>query len=194
MTPKNCCVCFSWDVEETPSKVRPPTPPIIATFRAGGKMVSTLQSDLPERISESMLSILVISIVALLLAVSALFFLNKPSQGPNRFGPGASPVDFPSAVRRFFSNCFDFKGRASQTEFWYAMLFYVATGLLLGFLQVPDMLITIFLLGTLIPFLSVAARRLHDTNRSGWLQLVLWVMPPIGTIVAVFWLKEPPRE
>jgi len=47
----------------------------------------------------------------------------------------------------------------------------------------------VFSLGTLLPSLSVGARRLHDTNRSGWLQL-LWIVPVIGWIVAIVFLVQ----
>ena len=40
---------------------------------------------------------------------------------------------------------------------------------------------TIWSLGTLIPGLSIAVRRLHDTHRSGW-WLLLFIFPVIGWI------------
>jgi len=42
-------------------------------------------------------------------------------------------------------------------------------------------------LGTFIPTLAVATRRLHDTDRSGWWQLIVFV-PLIGFIVLIIWL------
>ena len=45
---------------------------------------------------------------------------------------------------------------------------------------------SLFTLATIIPNLSVAARRLHDTDRSGWWQL-LHIVPLIGTIVLIVW-------
>ncbi|MEO9338601.1 DUF805 domain-containing protein [Mesorhizobium sp. SB112] len=134
-----------------------------------------------------------VGILGSLLVVSAVFFLNKPPEGRNRFGVKAPSVKFVSAVQRFFSNYFNFTDRASRSEFWYAMLFYVVVCFLLGLVNVPDILVSLFLLGTLIPFFSVTARRLHDTNRSGWFQLVSW-FAPVGTIIAVLWFSEPPRD
>jgi uncharacterized membrane protein YhaH (DUF805 family) len=44
----------------------------------------------------------------------------------------------------------------------------------------------------LLPDLAVGARRLHDTGKSGWWQLLLIV--PLGVIVLiVFWVQEPKR-
>ena len=73
------------------------------------------------------------------------------------------------------------------------MLFYVLLLFVLGLLNLPDIAVSIVLLITMVPFFSVTARRLHDTNRSGWFQLVSWFMP-VGTIVALFWFNEPPRD
>lgn len=132
-------------------------------------------------------------ILVSLLFVFVISYKSKPPQGPNRFGEVASPVDFTTAVRRFFTGYFDFTGRASRTEFWYAMLFYVLFLFVLGQLNLPDIVVSTLLLVTMIPFFSVTTRRLHDTNRSGWLQLVSWFMP-VGTIVALFWFNEPPLD
>ena len=41
------------------------------------------------------------------------------------------------------------------------------------------------LLGTTIPVLAVGARRLHDTGRSGWWQLLYLTV--IGIIVLIVW-------
>lgn len=132
-------------------------------------------------------------ILVSLLFVFVISYKNKPSQGPNRFGKTASPVSFTTAVRRFFTGYFDFKGRASRTEFWYAMLFYVLLLFVLGLLNLPDIVVSILLVVTMIPFFSVTTRRLHDTNRSGWYQLVSWFMP-VGTIIALFWFNEEPCD
>lgn len=80
----------------------------------------------------------------------------------------------------------DFNGRARRTEFWaFAVLFVV---ILLGANYVDAMdgrrepvaagmgvieLSASLLL--LLPFLSTGARRLHDTNRSGWWMLLLYL-------------------
>ncbi len=48
----------------------------------------------------------------------------------------------------------------------------------------------LFLLATLLPMLSVGARRLHDIGRSGWLQL-LYLVPFVGCLILWFlWAKE----
>ncbi|MDQ4116118.1 MAG: DUF805 domain-containing protein [Actinomycetota bacterium] len=101
----------------------------------------------------------------------------------------------------------DFSGRARRTEFWMFVLFnaiaiviltildnllglsnssmgggavYVSAGILTGIYQ----------LAVLVPSLAVGARRLHDTGRSGWWQLI-GLIPLVGAIVLiVFWATD----
>jgi uncharacterized membrane protein YhaH (DUF805 family) len=48
----------------------------------------------------------------------------------------------------------------------------------------------LFTLALLIPSLAVGARRLHDTGRSGWWQLI-HLVPLVGQIVLiVFWCQR----
>ena len=82
----------------------------------------------------------------------------------------------------------DFKGRARRKEYWLFILLYsicyfiaflidVASGALIIFT-------TIVALGLLIPLISVAVRRLHDTDRSGWWFLLGFV--PFANIVLFY--------
>ena len=47
----------------------------------------------------------------------------------------------------------------------------------------------LFSLAVLIPSLAAAARRLHDTNRSGWWQLIAFI-PFIGWIIIIIFLAQ----
>ncbi|WP_336740356.1 DUF805 domain-containing protein [Aureimonas altamirensis] len=132
-------------------------------------------------------------ILLLLLAAPLLFLRYRVPEGPNRFGSPAEPAGFVEAVKRFFANYVNFRDRASRSEFWYAMLFYALLFFLIGFLRLPDIYTTILYLVLFLPLLSVSARRLHDSNRSGWLQLVAF-FTPIGTIIAIIWFSKPPSE
>ena len=75
-----------------------------------------------------------------------------------------------------------FEGRAGRKEFWYFFLFNFIISLILG---IVDAIIGVRILGglyslaVLLPCLSVGARRLHDRNLSGWLQL-LYLLPDAG--------------
>ena len=79
------------------------------------------------------------------------------------------PMTFGRAIETCFKKYADFNGRASRAEYWWFFLFSFIVNLALSFLPVIGQIIS---LGLIIPGISAAARRLHDTNRSGWLQLL----------------------
>ena len=85
-------------------------------------------------------------------------------------------MSFIESITVCFKKYFDFKGRASRSEFWYFYLFnyvlYVV--LIISAIYISLIFIWLFLgffLATFIPFLAATARRLHDINKSGWLQI-----------------------
>ena len=94
-------------------------------------------------------------------------------------------ANFKNIVSKKYA-CFD--GRADQKEFWYFVLVNVVVGIILSILDVviplPDILLPIWNLALLVPSLAVTARRLHDTGKSGWLQL-LCLIPVIGWIIVL---------
>lgn len=98
----------------------------------------------------------------------------------------ASPVNFSTAVSTCFSKYFIFSGRASRSEYWWFILFY--TLISWGTMLIDPSLTTFWLcyLIFFFPLISVATRRLHDTNRSGWWQLIGWTV--IGLIPLTIWL------
>jgi uncharacterized membrane protein YhaH (DUF805 family) len=79
-----------------------------------------------------------------------------------------------------------FNGRARREEYWMFTLFntivvvvlYVIEGLLGG----PGIVGILYSLAVLLPAIGVSIRRLHDTDRSGWWLLMMFV-PLIGAIV-----------
>ena len=92
------------------------------------------------------------------------------------------------------SNYATFTGRASRSEFWWFMLFLtLATA---ACEVVSHKLSAVFTIATLLPTLAAATRRLHDTDKSGWMQLI-GLVPVVGWIVVIVWLcqgaKEPNR-
>ena len=99
-------------------------------------------------------------------------------------------MTFAESIRTCFTKYADFNGTASRPEFWWFMLFVFIVALALN--VVSTTLGALFGLAVLLPQLAVGARRLHDTGRSGWWQLLLIV--PFGVIVLiVFWVMEPKR-
>ena len=102
-----------------------------------------------------------------------------------------------------------FNGRAGLSEYWWFILFltlgnlvfsgldsYLGTtaGLMYqGNIEIKTSLFNgIFSLLTFIPSIAVAARRLHDVNKSGWWQLLMLTI--IGIFPLVYWLLKKPVD
>lgn len=107
-------------------------------------------------------------------------------------------MNFQTAIGVCFVKYFDFRGRASRSEYWFWGLF---TFLLSVFADIADVIVydtegglgpfwTIIVIGTLMPSISVGVRRLHDVGRSGWWMLLNF------TIIGIFfpllyWAMQP---
>ena len=89
-------------------------------------------------------------------------------------------MGFGEAIKVCFNKYADFSGRASRTEFWWFYLFTFLVSLITC---------GVACLVFLIPQYAVGARRLHDTGRSGWLQL-LGLVPFVGLILIYWWVLE----
>ena len=89
-----------------------------------------------------------------------------------------------------------FSGRARRSEFWFFALFnsifaivamgidnVLGTTLNMGYgVSLPyGYIYLLYVLATFIPGLAVAARRLHDVGKSGWMYFIV-LIPIIGAI------------
>ena len=92
-------------------------------------------------------------------------------------------MNFMDAVKTCFSKYADFNGRAKRPEYWWFALFGIVVSILLEFISSPAS--WAFSLATMLPSLAVGSRRLHDVNKSGWLQL-LWLIPILGWIYLIY--------
>lgn len=107
-----------------------------------------------------------------------------------------------ASVKHVLSNYATFNGRASRSEFWFFYLFVIIVSAILSVIDsaaglrvgasseeivingtaIPlvsagvGVLSTIFAIAMLIPFLAVGVRRLHDSDKSGWLLLLGYVL------------------
>ena len=101
-----------------------------------------------------------------------------------------------SGLRKFFT----FAGRAPRSEYWFFYLFFVIciiAGIVLdqtlGLATFDENgeyeygpLAALAVLGLFIPQISVAVRRLHDLDRSGWW---IWIslIPIVGGLILLVW-------
>ena len=93
-------------------------------------------------------------------------------------------MNMKQSVKSVLSQYATFSGRASRSEYWW---FHLALWLSFVLLIVPLIGILIYVvivLGSIIPSVAVSARRLHDSNKSGWHQLI-GLVPFIGGIALI---------
>jgi uncharacterized membrane protein YhaH (DUF805 family) len=90
------------------------------------------------------------------------------------------------ALKACFAKYADFEGRATRSEYWWFFLAMMIGGS--AALLVSPRIYGLFEVVTLLPMISVGARRLHETNRSGWWQLLALV--PFGIFVVFIFLAQ----
>ena len=104
-------------------------------------------------------------------------------------------MKFGEAVVSGLRNYFNFSGRASRSEFWFFSLFCILVpniGSVVDLLIFPTLsregigpIFVISNLALLVPGIAVAARRLHDVDRTGW--WILITLTIIGNIWLIVW-------
>jgi len=104
-------------------------------------------------------------------------------------------MGFGEAINTCFAKYATFSGRAARPEYWYWVLFTLLAALAFIVIEMRvsaeggEILSWIFNIATFVPSIAVAARRLHDTDRSGWWQLLAFV-PIIGWILLLVWMCQ----
>ena len=107
----------------------------------------------------------------------------------------------------YFIKCFRdyavFTGRSSRSEYWVFILYITLISIVLsqGDIQADTwndefkigLMSFSFTMATIVPWLSVSARRLHDIGKSGWMTL-LWLLPIIGWIWILILLFTPSQD
>lgn len=110
-----------------------------------------------------------------------------------------------AAVKSCFLNYVTFSGRAPRSEFWWFALFNTICAIVTRILDAIagtsfhttapggamvsmgiGYIYTLYALVVFIPVISVAVRRLHDRDRSGWWWW-LYLVPLVGAIWLLVW-------
>lgn len=104
-------------------------------------------------------------------------------------------MNFFDAIKTCFTKYVTFAGTAKRSEFWYWVLFIWLGGMICLYLDTaffPEKVATlvyplanVFNLIIALPTLAVGCRRLHDTGRSGWWQLLGLTI--IGYFLVLYW-------
>ena len=100
-------------------------------------------------------------------------------------------MTFIESVRTCFLKYADFNGRATRSEYWWWTLFILIASLALG--VISESLVWAFTIATFLPYIAVTTRRLHDTNRSGWRQLV-GLVPLLGWAILMYWYVQASKD
>ena len=99
-------------------------------------------------------------------------------------------MNFVESIQTCYKKFFDFSGRASKSEYWWFQLYnaiiYVLTFVFQGDLT---LLFSILIIVNIIPIWAAAVRRVHDSDKSGWMVLIS-VIPLIGLYVIVLLLQD----
>ena len=99
-------------------------------------------------------------------------------------------MNFIESIQTCYKKFFDFSGRASKSEYWWFQLYnaiiYVLTFVFQGDLA---LLFSILVIANIIPTYAAAVRRIHDSDKSGWMVLIA-VIPLIGLYVIVLLLQD----
>lgn len=108
---------------------------------------------------------------------------------PNKHEEQYNPIDW---FVKCIKNYVNFDGRARRKEYWFFILVYIGLAIVAGVIDAilgsREIIGNILGLVLLLPSISVATRRLHDTGRSGWWQLISLTI--IGVIPLIIWLAS----
>ena len=105
-------------------------------------------------------------------------------------------LNFFDSITICLKKYFNFKDRASRSEYWYFQLLIAPIVIWSQFPSNDNQILIIQLIltfGLLIPGFAVTFRRLHDRDKSGWWAFISFI-PIIGTIILLVMLIEKGTE
>ena len=101
-------------------------------------------------------------------------------------------LSFSESISTCLKKYFNFKDRASRSEYWYFQLVLTPIYIWSQFPSNDTQILVIQLIltfGLLIPGISAGVRRLHDRDKSGWFMLISFI-PILGAIFLIVMLAE----
>lgn len=114
-------------------------------------------------------------------------------------------MTFTQSVKTVLSKYATFTGRAARSEYWWFALFIFLMSIPLAAIDqllvapslgyesfkeaTPQFVSWLFSLAMLLPSISVAVRRMHDLNKSGWWVLIIFI-PLIGFLLMLYWFVQ----
>lgn len=102
----------------------------------------------------------------------------------------STPINILTTIQSCLVNYARFSGRASRSQYWgftlcLCLILFVAKWLDHAlFAKDLPLLGTLVWVGAVLPYFSVAVRRLHDINRGGW-WLLMDLVPMIGPFALI---------
>jgi len=105
-------------------------------------------------------------------------------------------LTFGESVSTCLKKYFNFKDRASRSEYWYFQLLLFPIFIWSQFPSDDNQILVIQLVltfGLIIPGISSGVRRFHDKDKSGWFILIS-IIPIIGTIIIMIMLSDKGTE
>jgi len=108
---------------------------------------------------------------------------------------------FLGALKGGFARYVDFRTRSNRPQFWWwvlwSLIISIGAGVVDALISVGDVELVgvVTSLAMFLPSIAIAVRRLHDTGRSGWWYLLIF-LPVVGWIALIvfFCLRSQPQE
>ncbi len=87
----------------------------------------------------------------------------------------------------------DFEGRARRQEYWTFSLVNTIVIIILSIIgnlsKTPNVILSLYCLAVLVPYIAVSVRRLHDINKSGWYFFIRFI-PVAGIIINLVYMIQ----
>ena len=96
-------------------------------------------------------------------------------------------MNFLESIQTCYKKIFNYKGRASKSEYWWFQLYFTLFAILTFYYSenysFGQALLIVWAFNNL-PLLSAGVRRFHDMNKSGWTVLFA-LIPFIGALIVL---------